>query len=81
MNIIRSIGTGFVLIRVELRFRIDITSTKVGKPLRNVAGFMVLEELMDAASARSGRSGNVSDREAGIMGRNNGLDSCKLSFF
>jgi len=68
------------MIRVGLRVRIDVTITKVGEPLRNVAGFMVLEELMDAASAQSGRRGNVADRESGIMGRNDGPDTFAFGF-
>jgi len=74
-------GIGCGMIRVGLRVRIDVTITKVGEPLRNVAGFMVLEELMDAASAQSGRRGNVSERESGIMGRNDGPDTFALGFF
>ena len=66
-------GTG-----VGRHCRSDVTITQVGEPLGNVAGFMILEELMDTAAAQSGRRSDVADGESGLMGRNDGPDPFAL---
>src|SRR5215471_7594397 len=59
----------------------DVTITKVGEPLWNVADLRVLEELMDAASAQTCRCRNLANGEAGVMGCNDGPDTFTLGFF
>jgi hypothetical protein len=73
-------GCGRRVSRVGLPFSSDVTITKVGESPGNVAGFMVLEDLMDTAAAQARRRGDVADGEAGLMGRNDGPDTFALGF-
>ena len=51
-----------------------VMGTELTEPRGDLAGLVVLEELMDTAPAQPGRGGNLSDRQPGLVGRHDGPD-------
>jgi hypothetical protein len=52
-----------------------ITPTQVCQPRRNLAGFGILEQLMDTAAAQATRSGDLSDGEASVTRSDDGPET------
>jgi hypothetical protein len=51
-----------------------VARTQVRQPCRNLAGFSLLEELMDTAAAQARRGGDLSDGEASVTRSDDGPD-------
>jgi hypothetical protein len=52
--------------------------TLVREPLGNLAGVVVLEELMDTVAPQAGRGGDLSDGQARVVGRDAGPEALGL---
>jgi hypothetical protein len=57
-----------------------VAHTQVRQPRRNLAGFGILEQLMDAAVAQASRGGDLPDGETGVRRGDDGPDTpCSAS--
>jgi hypothetical protein len=71
-------GRGGRVIRVRRHIGWEVAITPVRTPCGNLAGVVVLEELMDPAAAQAGRGGDLSERQPRVVGRDDGPEALAL---
>ena len=63
-----------MFVRVGLTLRGVVTPAQVRQPGRNLAGFGILEQLMDTAAAQARRGGNLPNGETSVIRGDDGPD-------